>query len=69
LLSYNYLLSPRGYVYSSKLVSIGFAIASGSNNGYVNYIIAHAIAISCGALFTILYGKIILKNNSIEKSC
>jgi len=59
-----------GYVYISKLVSIGFgttgvpgfAIASSLNNGYVNYIIAHAIAISCGALFTMLYGKIILKN-------
>lgn len=58
-----------GYVYISKLVSIGFgttgvpgfAIASSANKGYVNYIIAHCIAISCGALFTILYGKIILK--------
>lgn len=58
-----------GYVYISKLVSIGFgttglpgfAIASGLNNGHINYVIAHAIAISCGALFTILYAKVMLK--------
>jgi PTS system, glucose-like IIB component len=58
-----------GYVYMSKLVSIGFgttgipgfAIASSANSGYMNYVIAHGIAIVCGALFTILYGKIISK--------
>lgn len=63
-----------GYVYISKLVSIGFgttgvpgfAIASSSNNGYVNYVIAHTIAILCGALFTILYGKIVLKNKAAK---
>jgi len=53
----------------SKLVSIGFgttgipgvAIASSANSGYVNYVIPHGIAIVCGALFTMLYGRIILK--------
>lgn len=65
-----------GYVYISKLVSIGFgttgipgfAIVSGANNGYINYIIAHTIAISCGALFTILYGKTMLINKGIKES-
>lgn len=55
-----------GYVYLTKLTSIafgttgipGFAIASPKNNGYMNYIIVHLIAISCGALFTYVYGKI-----------
>lgn len=63
-----------GYVYMSKLVSIGFgttgipgfAIVSSANNGYVNYIIAHGIAIACGASFTILYGKIMLKSKVAE---
>lgn len=63
-----------GYVYISKLVSVGFgttgvpgfAIASSSNNGYVNYVIAHIIAISCGVLFTILYGKIVLKDKATK---
>jgi len=64
-----------GYVYISKLVSIGFgttgipgfAIASNLNNGYINYVIAHITAISCGAMFTILYGKVVLKSNEINK--
>lgn len=63
-----------GYVYISKLVSIGFgttgipgfAIASSASNGYINYIIAHVIAISCGALFTIFYGRVMLKNKSAK---
>lgn len=58
-----------GYVYISKLTSVGFgttgvpgfAIASSSNNGYINYIIAHVIAIACGALFTIVYKKVVIK--------
>lgn len=65
-----------GYVYISKLVSIGFgttglpgfAIVSGANNGYINYIIAHVIAISCGIIFTILYGKTLLRNKYIKEA-
>lgn len=55
-----------GYVYLTKLASISFgttgvpglAIASPSNNGYLNYIIAHIIAIGCGIVFTVIYGKL-----------
>ena len=55
-----------GYVYISKLVSLaygttgipGFTIVDPSNNGHVNYIIAHIIAIGCGILFTVLYGRL-----------
>lgn len=58
-----------GYIYISKLVAIGFgttmvpgfAIVDPSNNGYVNYIIAHVIAIGGGFIFTVLYGKLIVK--------
>lgn len=58
-----------GYTYMTKLTSIGFgttglpgfAIASPANNGYINYIIAHVIAISCGIVFTALYGKLKIK--------
>ena len=58
------------YIYITKLASVGygvtgvpgFAIASGANNGYVNYIVAHIIAIVAGLVLTILYGKIVLKN-------
>ena len=63
-----------GYIYITKLVSVGygvtgvpgFAIASGTNNGYVNYIIAHAIAILAGLVLTMLYGKMILKNDTVK---
>lgn len=66
-----------GYVYLSGLTSVaygttgipGFAIASGENNGYINYIIAHAIAISCGILFTVLYNKLISRQpDAIKKT-
>lgn len=58
-----------GYVYLTKLASISFgttgvpglAIASPSNNGYFNYIIAHIIAIGCGIVFTVIYGKLKIK--------
>ncbi|WP_336783217.1 PTS transporter subunit EIIC [Paenibacillus illinoisensis] len=54
-----------GYVYLSKLTAIGFgttalpglAIASADNHGHLNYIIAHIIALFCGAVFTVIYGK------------
>ena len=60
-----------GYIYISKLVSIGFgttaipgfAIVDPSNNGYVNYIIAHLIAIGGGIIFTMVYGKLKSKKN------
>lgn len=55
-----------GYIYLTKVVSIGFgttaipgfAIVSSANNGYINYIMAHIIAIGCSVLFTLVLGKI-----------
>lgn len=60
-----------GYIYLSKVVSIGFgttaipgfAIVNPANNGYMNYIIAHLIAIGFAILFTVILGKI----SSIKK--
>lgn len=55
-----------GYIYLTKLTAIGFgttvvpgfAIINPENGGYLNYIIANAIAIGCGIVFTVAYGKI-----------
>lgn len=55
-----------GYIYMTKLVSIGFgttvvpgfAIVDPSNNGYFNYMMAHVIAIGCGIVLTVIYGKL-----------
>lgn len=55
-----------GYVYMTDLASLGFgttgvpglAIADPSGNGYLNYIIAHIIAIAGGFVFTVLFGKL-----------
>lgn len=54
------------YVYFTKLVSLGFGtsslpgitIADPSNNGYINYIVAHLIGIVVAFVFTIIFGKI-----------
>lgn len=54
-----------GYVYLTKLTAIGFgttalpgfAIVAADNHGHLNYLIAHLIALVCGAIFTIVYGK------------
>ncbi|WP_090736912.1 PTS transporter subunit EIIC [Paenibacillus sp. Mc5Re-14] len=54
------------YVYLSKLTAIGFgttalpgfAIAASDNHGHINYLVAHLIALICGALFTLAYGVI-----------
>ncbi len=60
------------YVYFTKLTSLGFgataipgfAICDPANNGYINYIIAHMIAILGGIIFTVILGKIIGKKNN-----
>ena len=67
-----------GYVYLSKLTAIGFgatalpgfAIVAAENHGHLNYFLAHLIALTGGALFTIAYGRVKkkqLKNESQEK--
>lgn len=53
------------YVYYSKLTALGFgttgvpgmAIANPAHNGYINYVIAHVIAISIGFIGTLVLGK------------
>lgn len=53
------------YVYFAHLTSIGFgttavpglAIANPANNGYLNYIVAHVIALGLGIVFTVILGK------------
>ena len=57
------------YVYFAKLAALGFgttavpgiAIADPSNNGYLNYLIAHLIALGCGFGFTLVIGR--MKSN------
>lgn len=60
-----------GYIYISKLTAIGFgttavpgfAIVNSANNGYLNYIIAHLIALLGGLLITMIWGKMNIKVN------
>lgn len=60
------------YVYFTDLAAFGFgttavpgiAICDPSNNGYVNYIIAHLIALIAGAGLAILFGKVMGKKNN-----
>lgn len=62
------------YVYFVDLASLGFgttalpgiAIVDPSNNGYVNYIIAHVIGLAVGLLLTIVFGNILSKKQSNE---
>ena len=59
-----------GYVYLTKVVSIGFgttavpgfAIVNPANNGYINYIIAHLIAITAAIILTVLFAKVYERN-------
>lgn len=53
------------YVYITHLTALGFgttalpglAIANPANNGYLNYIVAHLIALGLAILFTILFSR------------
>lgn len=53
------------FVYFSKLTAFGFgttavpgiAITNPANNGYLNYIIAHLIALTVGLLCTVIFGQ------------
>ena len=59
-----------GYVYLTKVVSIGFgttavpgfAIVNPANNGYINYIIAHLIAIITAIILTVIFAKVYERN-------
>lgn len=64
------------YVYFAKLTSLGFgttalpgiAIANPANNGYLNYVIAHIIALVCGFVFAVLFGKVMGKKEEEQTS-
>ncbi len=59
------------YVYFAKLTALGFgttalpglAIANPANHGYMNYIIAHVIALCVGWICAIILGKMAQKKN------
>lgn len=60
------------YVYLVNLAALGFgttalpgiAICDSANNGYLNYIIAHLIALGVGLVFTIIFGKTMARKAS-----
>ena len=61
-----------GYVFLTDLASLGFgttalpglAICDPAHGGYVNYIIAHLIALGIGLVLTVLFGKATAKKNA-----
>ena len=65
------------YVYFVDLAALGFgtsalpgiAITDSTNNGYVNYIIAHLIALAAGLVFCVIFGKVKgEKNTKVKES-
>lgn len=63
------------YVYFTNLTALGFgttavpglAIANPANNGYINYIVAHIIALAIGFICAVLFGKISGQKKSAVK--
>ena len=61
-----------GYVFLTDLASLGFgttalpglAICDPANGGYINYIIAHLIALGIGMALTIIFGKATAKKQA-----
>ena len=61
-----------GYVFLTDLASLGFgttalpglAICDPAHGGYLNYIIAHLIALGAGLVLTVLFGKATAKKNA-----
>ena len=61
-----------GYVFLTDLASLGFgttalpglAICDPAHGGYVNYIIAHLIALDIGLVLTVLFGKVTSKKGA-----
>lgn len=61
-----------GYVFLTDLASLGFgttalpglAICDLAHGGYLNYIIAHLIALGVGLVLTVLFGKVTAKKNA-----
>ena len=63
-------------VYFTHLAALGFgttvvpgiALADPANNGYVNYILAHVIALAAGFVFTILLGVGFSKKSAVQET-
>ena len=61
-----------GYAYLVNLAALGFgttavpgmAICDPANNGYINYIIAHLIALGIGLVLTVVFGKMLARKAS-----
>ena len=61
-----------GYVFLTDLASLGFgttalpglAICDPTHGGYLNYIIAHLIALGVGLVLTVLFGKVTSKKSA-----
>ena len=61
-----------GYVFLTDLASLGFgttalpglAICDPAHGGYLNYIIAHLIALGVGLVLTVLFGKVTSKKSA-----
>lgn len=64
-----------GYVYFAGMAALGFgttavpgiAIADPANNGYLNYVIAHLIALGCGFGFTVLISRFRNKKKAVSE--
>ncbi len=63
-----------GYVFLTNLASLGFgttalpglAICDPAGNGYINYIVAHLIALGVGLVLTVIFGKVTAKKGSAQ---
>ena len=62
------------WVYFTNLAALGFgttalpglAICDPANNGYINYIIAHLIALAIGLALTIVFGKVLAQKKAAK---
>lgn len=63
-----------GYVFLTNLASLGFgttalpglAICDPAGNGYINYIVAHLIALGVGLVLTVILGKVTAKKGAAQ---
>lgn len=63
-----------GYVFLTNLASLGFgttalpglAICDPAGNGYINYIVAHLIALGVGLVLTVIFGKVTTKKGAAQ---
>ena len=63
-----------GYVFLTNLASLGFgttalpglAICDQAGSGYINYIVAHLIALGVGLVLTVIFGKVTAKKGAAQ---